>query len=212
MPKHTGSSEEGGKYSDPNMLHGVHDIWTGAWVDFGKMVKERGRSNEFKMAARKWCRSRARYCVRHRHLWRWMRQNPCLEEARWEMCTGTGTSTFEQLVCAIHIPSHYQNYLGLNHTEGNTEIGLEDWDFTLALWDSKTKASFSCCELVVTYSQSLSISAFCISLSPCDRHYQHRYQEMLRRLCGHWLWLHRQHKNWGTFISRTLWKNRRWQY
>lgn len=114
-----------------------------------------------------------------------MRQNRCLEEAQWKMCQGKGTSTFEQLGCAIHIPSHFKTYVGSNHIEKNTEIGLEGWDFTLALLDSKTKVSFSCCELVVTYSRSLSISALCVSLSPHYRYNLERHSDMLWRLCGH---------------------------
>lgn len=72
-----------------------------------------------------------------------MRQNPCLKKPLWRMCKGKGTSPFEQLVCAVYIPSHFKNYLGLNHIEENTEIVLKDWDLNLDLLDSKTEASCS---------------------------------------------------------------------
>lgn len=65
------------------------------------------------------------------------------------MCKGKGASTLEQLVCAVHLPSHFQSYLGLNHTEENTEIGSKDWDLNPDLLDFKAEASYHCCESVV---------------------------------------------------------------
>lgn len=65
------------------------------------------------------------------------------------MYTGKGPSTLEQLVHAIHIPSHFKNYLGWNHTKENTEIWVKEVDFNPDVLDSKTKASFYYCELVV---------------------------------------------------------------
>lgn len=67
------------------------------------------------------------------------------------MCKGKETNAFEEPVCAVYVPSHFENYLGLNLIQENTEIeiGLKDWDLNLDLLDSKIKTSYNCCEGVV---------------------------------------------------------------
>lgn len=50
-------------------------------------------------------------------------ENHCPTEAQGRMCKGKGASIFEQLVCAIHILSHFKNYLGWNHMGEDMETG-----------------------------------------------------------------------------------------
>lgn len=52
-----------------------------------------------------------------------MDENHCTTEAQGRMCKGKETSVFEQLVCEIHILSHFKNYLSWNHMEENMETG-----------------------------------------------------------------------------------------
>lgn len=62
-----------------------------------------------------------------------------------------GNQAFEQPVCAVYVPSHFENYLGLNLIQETIEIeiGLKDWDLNLDLLDSKIKARYNCYEGVV---------------------------------------------------------------
>lgn len=107
------------------------------WKD---VKRDRRRGNMCKTAEWKWARTWAR----HRGTWRWMRITAC------RRLSGEGAKERGiTLIHATHIPSHFKNYLGWNHTGENTEIGLKNWDFNPDLIDSKTKASLYYCQLVV---------------------------------------------------------------
>lgn len=77
------------------------------------------------------------------------------------MCKGKGTSIVEKLVCAIHILSHFKNYLALEalgREHGNWAMEL---DFNPDLLDSKTNGNFYYCERLY-HSRNHSTSHFCL--------------------------------------------------
>ena len=99
-----------------------------------------------------------------------MNENRCPREAQGRMCKGKGTNSFEQLVCTIHIPSYFKNYLGWNHSEENIEIGLKNWISTQISETQKPKLAFTTVSWWHPINSILASRHFWF-LSPCCRGY-----------------------------------------